>query len=679
MYDNLFSPIQIGELTIANRIAMMAMGVSTPRLMNARTGAYTKEGADYYIERARGGAGLIVTGLVSVAPMTATNPVNHPEEYVEEMRYLTSGVHQYGAKLFVQLTARTGRSVWVSTQEEADELPSPSRLPNAFDPTIMHPAITREEIHTIVDNYAKAAHLVKQAGGDGVEIHAVHEGYLLDQFSMSFFNKRTDEYGGSLENRLRILKEIVSGIKKACGKGFPVAIRYSVRSYIKDFNRGALPGEEFTEKGRDLAEGIEAAKLLESYGYDMLDCDNGSYDSWFWAHPPVYMPKACNFQDVAAVKKAVGIPVVCAGRFDDPQMAEEAIAAGQIDMMGMARPFLADPEIVRKFREGRLSDVRPCISCHQGCFGRIFQGKDISCAVNPLCGREKTYAIEPAPVRKRVLVAGGGLSGMEAARVCALRGHQVTLCEQSGQLGGVFIAASMPDFKADERRLLEWYRKQMRDLNVDVRLYTTVTEDLTSGYDEIFVAAGSRERRLDFDGADSSHVTYAVDTLCNPQITGANLLVVGGGLTGCEIACQYAKEGKQVTIAEAADNILNVFGLCAANYNMLMEMLDYYHVRVLKNAEITGYRDGMAQIRLIRKNAPNTANRAKTPYMMGSRGTEKLVEIPADHIVISVGYLPRGELYNRIKGNHVYLIGDAKQPGNIMEAIWTAYDIAREV
>lgn len=678
-YTHLFSPVKIGSVEVPNRIAMMPMGVFSPRLMNLKTGAYTKDGADYYIARAKGGTGLIITGLVPIIPMPAMNPVNYPEEYVSEMKYLMDGVHGHGAKIFVQLTAMTGRAAHLESENDWKLLPAPAPIQNVWDPTVKNRGITKEEIKQYVENFAQAAFLVKEAGGDGVEIHAVHEGYLLDQFAIGFYNKRDDEYGGPLENRLRFPKEIVEAIKEKCGKEFPVSVRYSVRSYVKDFNRGALPGEEFEEMGRDLEEGVAAAKLLEEYGYDMLNCDNGSYDSWFWPHPPVYMPKACNLKDVAEVKKAVHIPVVCAGRFDDPELADKAIGDGQVDLMGMGRPLLADPELGKKFYEGRLADVRPCIACHQGCLGRIFQGKDISCAVNPACGREKSYAVTLAETKKKVLVIGGGLGGMEAARVCALRGHSVDLFERTDKLGGVFVAAAAPDFKGEDRQLLEWYRKQMEDLHVNVHLNQEADESTALGYDEIFVATGASERKLDTPGFDSPNVTYAVDTLLHTEIAGERVLVVGGGLTGCEIAYMLAKGGKKVTIVEMAETILNAFGLSAANYNMLMELLDYYKVEVIKNAVVEQYKDGVATVVETQKNYPNAANRAKRMFALGVEGMEVKHEIPADHIVVSVGYLPENSLYEKIKGQNVHLVGDAKQPTNIMDAIWEAYETAMKL
>lgn len=684
-YPNLFQPIKIGGVEVPNRIAMMPMGVFSPRLMNSKTGAYTKEGADYYIERAKGGTGLIVSGLVPIIPLPMLNPVNHPEEYVNEQKYLMDGIHAAGSKIFIQLTAMTGRSAHIHPGQEFMAqmvYKTPSPIQNVWNPNIKHAPMTKEDIKAYVNNFATAAALVKEAGGDGVEIHAVHEGYLLDQFAIAYFNHREDEYGGSLENRLRFPKEIVEAIKEKCGKDFPVSVRFSVKSYIKEFNRGALPGEEFEEKGRDISEAIEAAKLLESFGYDMLNCDNGSYDSWYWAHPPVYMPKACNLEDVKQIAKAVNIPVVCAGRFDDPELADKAIANGDIDMMGMGRPLLADPEITNKFKEGRLEDIRPCISCHMGCLSRIFQeikDPDISCAVNPQCGREKSWEITPAETKKKVLVIGGGLGGMEAARISALRGHEVDLFEKNSELGGVFIAAAAPSFKDDDRKLLAWYKRQMELLPINVHMNTEVTKDMVEGYDEIFVATGATERKLPIPGFDAPNVTYAIDTLLNKNINGENIIVVGGGLTGCEIAIDLAKEGKKVTIVEMADTILNTKNLSAANYNMLLEMLDYYKINVMKKSVVESYADGVAKVKTHEINNTNCNGRALRMVCLGAEGEDHVKDIPADHIIVSVGYTANQSLYEEIKGEHTYLIGDAQKPTNIMDAIWKAYEIAMKL
>lgn len=677
-YPALFSPIKIGGVEIKNRIAMMPMGVFSPRLMGP-SGAYTKDGADYYIERARGGAGLIVTGLLPVGIFPkGRGPGDQGEgfyHYIDQQKYLAEGVHRYGARVFVQITAMSGRSSMHASDPAACE------IQNVWDPTKKNPQMSAREIHDYVEKFANAALACKQAGIDGVEVHAVHEGYLLDQFTIANTNTRTDEYGGSMENRLRFPCEIVQAIKAKCGSDFPVSLRYSVRSYMKGFNRGALPGEAFREFGRSLEESFVVAQKFMEAGYDILNCDNGSYDSWYWPHPPAYMPKACNLQDVIALKKHTCAPVICAGKFDDPRLADNAIAKGDIDMMGMGRPFLADHEIVSKFARGDLENIRPCIGCHQGCLSRIFQFKDICCAVNPACARELTYGVGKADTPKKILIIGGGLAGMEAARVCALRGHIVDLCEKTDRLGGAFIAASAQDYKSDDKRLLAWYIRQMKDLNVHVFTRKKVGKEFVTEnhYDDIFVATGATERRLSIPGFDNDRVTYAVDTLLHPDIKGQNILVVGGGLTGIEIACDLGRQGKHVTVVETCDTILNSYGISAANYNMLMEMLDYYAVNVLTSTTVTKYENGIAELLTTVKNFPNIANRAKLMFTAGPSGIPKPSKFKADHIVVSVGYLSDRKLYNELKDKKVHLIGDADKPENVMKAIWDAYDAARNV
>lgn len=677
-YPALFSPIKIASMEIKNRIAMMPMGVFSPRLMGPN-GAYTKDGADYYIERAKGGVGLIITGLLPVGLLPKGHgPGDQGDgfyKYVEQQKYLAGGVHQYGAKVVVQITAMSGRSSTNASDPAACE------IQNVWDPTKKNPEMTKKEIHDYVEKFANAALACKLAGIDGVEVHAVHEGYLLDQFTIASTNSRTDEYGGSLENRLRFPCEIVQAVKAKCGSDFPVLLRYSVRSYMKGFNRGALPGETFVEFGRSLEESVIVAQKFAEAGYDALNCDNGSYDSWYWPHPPTYMPKACNLEDVKALKKHVSIPLICAGKFDDPELADDVIAKGEIDMMGMGRPLLADPDIANKFAKGALDQIRPCIGCHQGCLSRIFQFRDICCAVNPACGRELSLGVAKAEIPKKVLIIGGGLAGMEAARVCALRGHIVALYEKTDQLGGAFIAASAEEYKADEKRLLKWYIKQMKDLNVNIFTHQEVSKELVNekNYDEVFIATGAVERKLDTPGFDNKNVTYAIDTLLHTNIQGQNVLVVGGGLTGIEIACELGKKGKKVTVVEACDTILNSFGISAANYNMLIEMLDYYSVNVMKSTTVTRYENGVAELLTMVKNFPNNADRAKLMYTAGPGGIPKKSKFKADHIVVSVGYISDHKLYDELKSEKVHLVGDADKPENVMKAIWDAYEVARNV
>lgn len=675
-FENLFSPIKVGSVEIPNRIAMMPMGVFSPRMMRP-DGSYTKDGADYYIERAKGGTGLIITGLVPIMPLGPGFPciVSDSESYIKNQKYLVDGIHKYGSKVFIQMSALTGR-VSIHPGDLA-----PSATPNVWDPTKLSREMTKEDIKNYINYFAQGAKNAKDAGIDGVEIHAVHEGYLLDQFVIASMNNRTDEYGGSLENRLRFPVEIVQAIKAKCGDDFPVSIRYSVKSYIKAFNRGALPGEDFEEFGRDIEESKIIAKKLEEAGYDMLNCDNGTYDSWFWPHPPTYMPKACNLEDVAIIKKEVSIPVVCAGKFDNPELAEQSIIDGKMDMLGMGRPLLADPDIANKFKNEKLDDIRPCICCHMGCLGKIFQpsDNDISCALNPACGNEKAYAITKSDKVKKILVIGGGIGGMEAARISSLRGHKVDLFEKTNELGGVFVAAASPSFKDDDKVLLAWYKKQMKDLGVNVKMNYTVTKEFIekSDYDEIFVATGATARKLDIAGLDDSNRTYAIEALGKGTVDGDNVLVIGGGLTGCEIAYEFSKQGKKVSIVEMDSSYLNVPGMSAANINMLLELLESYKVPVLTNSRVTKVENGKAVVETAPKMVLNSANRSK---LMAIPAKKIVQEIPTDHVIISIGYNSDNKLYNEIKDlKNVHLIGDAKMPSNVMNAIWEAYEIAMNI
>jgi len=445
-YDALFQPMKVGNVEVKNRFAMMPMGIHSARLVNP-DGSFSDDGIRYYERIAQGGVGLIITSAITVQGRFDNSKGSHSSldhagpEYIEQSKKLTERIHKAGAKIFLQLSGGSGRTLPMQVAE-GEPIAASDDMPNVWDPRVKHRGLTREEIQFYIDSFGHGAKLAKEAGFDGVEIHAIHEGYLIDQFTIAFFNRRMDEYGGNLEGRLLFPKKIVEVIKKECGEDFPVSVRFSVRSMIKDFNSGALPGEDFIEAGRDLEEGIQAAKLLEAYGYDMLNGDNGTYDSWWYPHPPVYMPEGCNLAECAEVQKHVSIPVICAGRMEKPELALDAVESGKVTGIGIARQFLADPDYCNKLKEGNADDIRPCIACHEGCLKRIFKGQDMCCALNPAVCREDAYELKAAEAKKKVMVIGGGIGGMEAARVLTIRGHEVSLYEKTDQLGGMFIAAS---------------------------------------------------------------------------------------------------------------------------------------------------------------------------------------------------------------------------------------------
>lgn len=661
-YSKLFSPIKIGSITIKNRFAMAPMG---PLGLADANGGWNQRGIDYYVERAKGGTGLIITGVTffdqvveKQDPTTVPNPLYKPVNFVKTSGEMTERIHAYGSKIFLQLSGGFGR---VTIPTNVGDIPpiAPSAIPHRWlDKTCR--AITVDEIHAIVKQFGEAAFHAKRAGFDGVQIHAVHEGYLIDQFAISMFNQRTDEYGGSLENRLRFAKEIVEEIKKTCGDDFPVTLRFSVKSMIKDWRVGALPGEDFEEKGRDTEEGLKAAKLLESYGYDALDTDVGTYDAWWWNHPPMYQKKGLYREYCKMVKEVVDIPVFCAGRMDNPDMALEAIENGECDVIDLGRPLLADPDYCNKLRCGKITQIRPCISCHEGCMGRVASYSLLNCAVNPQAARERVNAYEPILKKKKVLIVGGGVAGCEAARVLAIRGHQPVVYEKGSRLGGNLIPGGAPDFKEDDIALADWYTNELNRLGVHVHLNTELNEEEIKAmdYDTVILATGSKPKV--FSLGDDSHTYTAEQVLLKQKDAGKKTVVVGGGLVGCETALWLAQNGIHVTIVEALDKVMAVNGpLCAANKEMLEALLPFNGVEIITGAKVTEFANGEVKV--------DTKEGSKT--------------IMSDSVILSVGYKEENTLYNNLQFDipDLYLLGDAKKVSNIMYAIWDAFEVANHI
>jgi 2-enoate reductase len=658
-YANLFEPVRIGRLEIKNRFAMAPMG---PLGLSDTEGAFNQKGIDYYVARAKGGTGLLITGVTFVdneiekhamphVPCSTHNPVH----FIRTAKEMTERIHAYDTKIFLQMSGGFGR---VTVPTNMGEYPpvAPSAIPHRWMDKICRP-LKISEIRYIVNMFGQGAFNAKRAGFDGVQIHAVHEGYLIDQFAISFFNHRTDEYGGSLENRLRFARQIVEKIKQTCGEDFPVTLRYSPKSFIKDYKSGALPGEAFEEKGRDIEEGIEAAKLLVAYGYDCLDVDVGSYDSWWWSHPPMYQKKGLFMPYAKLMKESVNVPVICAGRMDNPVTASQAIENGICDIVGLGRPLLADPDYVNKVMCNDVRSIRPCISCHEGCMGRVQTYSALNCAVNPQTCRERTAAYTPILKKKKVMIVGGGVAGCEAARVLATRGHAPVLFEQSDRLGGNLIPGGVPDFKEDDIALVNWYAYQLETLEVDVRLNTQVDAShiLSGSYDAVLIATGSSPRIISL--GDDDHVHTAEDVFLGKKNPGSRVLVAGGGLIGCELALWLAQQGRQVTIVEEMEKLLAVNGpLCHANSDMLEALIPHNGIKVHTGTRIQSFRDGKAVCTT----------------------TDNKVTINCDSVILAVGYDPDRSLYEEIRFHipNTYLLGDARRVANIMYAIWDAFEVA---
>ena len=689
-YEPLFTPWKVGNVEIKNRIVMLPMEGTNMIQWEAKTG-YVKGIEEFYRDRKDNNVGLFIPGLIPLITIIGEKWIyKHPEMF-DPVKPVIEEIHQSGAKIFFQLSAGAGRSMILPSllkpfikkgflKNVSSKLlmskwwwsaPDPDE-PSVWDPDVKMDLFTSEMISQFIYAFGQTAKLCKEAGVDGVEIHAVHEGYLLDQFAMPYTNHRDDAYGGSLENRLRFACEIVKEIKKVCGEDFPVSLRYSVCSMTRGFNAGAVPGETFEEVGRSMAESEKAIKILEEAGYDLFNCDNGTYDAWYWAHPPVYAPLNMNLSYVEHIKQFTTKPVVCAGRLQ-PDAAAESIKAGRIDAMGVGRQLLCDPEYVTKIKEDRLEDIRPCIACHGACLpfnGMNGKGTDIDpmhvemgrCVLNPWTNNETKYSKDPAKHPRKIAVVGGGIAGMEAAIQASLRGHTVTLYEKTDRRGGVFNAAAAMSFKEKDKALLTWYQKQLERSGAEIRMQTEVSDLGSLDAEVVIVAIGAHARTLNIPGAELA--VTATDFLNGTAPVGDKVAIIGGGLTGCEIAYELALQGKHPYIVEMTEFLVGARGICMANSTMLRELLRFHQVPAYLNATAEFITEDSLVI--------------KTP--------EGKQTIPADSVILSVGYTPDKHLEPAEKPKkqasgapQLYFIGDCDKVGSLKTVVKQAYETVQKI
>ena len=686
-YNALFTPWKICNVEIPNRIVQCSMG-GTSLFGWMEPSHLDKEAAYFLLNRAQDGVGLILPGMQCIKDPILGRWLYQNDKMFKDLEVYMEEFHKTGSKLFIQLAAGMGRSMAItkpmvmllknpllgkiaSPIADLDYITaSASATPNRWYEEIKSRPMTIQEIHDQVDAFAKTAKKLMDAGVDGVEIHAVHEGYLLDQFTISNMNYRTDEYGGSFENRYRFPVEIVQAIKAACGNDFPVSLRYSVVSKTKDWGKGAMPYEtDFKEFGRDMEESERAIKYLSDAGYDMFNCDNGTYDAWYWAHPPQYMPDNCNLEYVEHIKKFTDKPVVCAGRMDPVKAAEE-IEAGKLDAVAIARQNLVDHDWIHKIKEGREDEIKPCIRCHNGCFNMAkYAGTPnvqhlgdslhlARCALNPTTMQHNRYKIVPTKNPKKVAIIGGGIGGMECALVLKQRGHIPTIFEKSGELGGLFLTASAMTFKENDKELIRWYLNEIEKEGIDVRLNTEINDLGTlHGFDEIIVASGSVPRTMPSIKGFDKTLTFT-QVLRDKVDVGDKVLFIGGGQSSCEAAYDMLLNyGKHPIIVEYAGDLVAAQATCLANTSYLRDAMEYHKVPVYLHSTVTEITDKGCTVKNVQ--------------------TGETTFVECDSVVNGIGFVPTpvGGKNNK----KAYRVGDCVAIGNLRTVIWRAWAVCMKI
>jgi 2,4-dienoyl-CoA reductase-like NADH-dependent reductase (Old Yellow Enzyme family)/thioredoxin reductase len=623
----LATPISIGGVKIKNRFVVAPMVT----VFCDQEGMATDRFIAYHEAKARGGWGLIIVEDYAVDPLGRGfwTPGLWNDKQIDSHARLVQAVHKAGAKIIAQIyhAGRQTSSALIGAQPvSASPLPCPvmGEVPRE---------LSIPEIKKIVSQFGDTALRAKKAGFDGVEVHGAH-GYLIAQFMSKYSNKRTDEYGGSLENRLRFPLEIVADIRRKCGPDFLIDFRIS--------------GEEHVPGGRTIEETKAIAMALEKAGIDLIHVSAGTYESAWAIIPPMGTTLAWIADYAAEVKKVVHIPVITVGRINDPFLAESILLSGKADLIAMGRGSLADPELPNKFLQGNSEDIRPCIGCQQGCLEVLFRNEPIRCLVNPTLGFEYLSELKKAASPRKVTVVGGGPAGMEAARAAALAGHEVTLYEKSDRLGGQFAVAAIPPGKGDITSYLAWAARQLKKLRVEVKLNTEYTASLyrKEKPEVVILATGASPLKPSIKGIEGEKVVTAEEVLKGKKVTQPQVVIAGGGMVGCETATYLASMGREVTIVEMLPTIATDEE--TTRRFMLIKMLEEKRVNIITGAEITEITEKGVRV-----------NKGKST-----------LDLPAQTVVLAMGMQANDSLVRELgKKATVKLIGDAKSPRNALEAI----------
>jgi 2-enoate reductase len=519
---------------------------------------------------------------------------------------------------------------------------APSEQPCVWAPDVNARELTAGEVERLVNAFGRAASMVVSSGVDAIEVHG-NTGYLIDQFMTTIWNHRTDKYGGNLDGRLRFPLEVIKSIKTNAGLNFPVIFKYSIKHYF--------------EGGREVEESLEIARRLKEAGVDAIDATAGCDESVRGKQYPTYESPGGWVNLAETVKKAVKIPVIAVGRLGYPDIAEKALQEGKADFIGLGRTLLTDPEWPNKVREGKLDDVLMCTGCNDGCLQRIAEGKYISCALNPLTGMEREFAVTRSHKRKSVLVVGGGPAGLEAARVAALRGHEVTVWEKGDQLGGNLIPGSVPEFKQDVRNLIRYLSTQNKKLGVKIELCKEATPVLIQKMkpEAVVIATGATSIIPEIPGIEKGLVVTAVDLLLGKKEIGQAGIVVGGGLVGCEVALHLARKGKRISIVEMREILMP--DQFESNRRDMLYLLSRAGVNLLTET--------------------SAKNITEKGLIVIDKTGERLLK--TDTLVIAVGLKSQsGPLIAWAeKEPNTWTIGDCVKPRKILDAIWEGFRVAR--
>lgn len=643
-YTHLFEPIQIGNTTVKNRVFMPPISTNL-----ADKGYVTEELIQHYAARAKGGVGLIISEVVTVEPTYIYLPGDmsiYDDSFVEGWTKLFAEVHKYGTKLLPQLFHPAYMAFPIPG---TPQLIAPSNVGPYYAKSAPRP-VTKEELKVIIRQFGEAAYRVKQAGGDGVEIHAAHAHGLLGGFLTPLYNKRCDEYGGDINGRLRLTLEVIEEVRRKCGEDFIIDVRIS--------------GDEYSDGGLNINDATYVAKQLEKAGVDMIHVSGGTTIKRGSSIPAPGTKQGSHAELARFIKQQVSIPVATVGRITEPWIADEMIANGYADACLIGRANLCEPEFAKKAYEGRENEIRPCIGCLR-CLNGIMFGKRVACTINPSFELENEDTLQPAEEKKNVLVIGGGVAGMEAAYVAKKRGHHVVLCEAGQELGGQIHLAAVPIGKQDLTKVVQYMSHRLETSGVEVRLNTSVTKELLEnefkGY-EVIAGTGAKANIIPAFTGFKQWMT-ADDILAGKQFPGRKIVIIGGGSVGCELADYLAPllndrfiRNRDITILEMAKEIMMTES--GAGRSLLVQRMVGKGIKIECEAKVTAV--------------------TEDTITYEQHGTLHTIT-DADTLVFANGYHIESGVEDMLKeaGVSYQLIGDGYKVGNIKDAISESYQVAK--